>query len=202
MASVLDRVFPFVNDLALGPAVDPIRARVAAGASGRVLEIGAGTGLNFAHYPADADVTAVEPAAYMRVRAADRARGVRARVAIVDARAHALPFDAGSFDAVVMTFVLCSVRDLEGTIREVRRVLAPGGAIHLAEHVVAPDPGLARWQRRVQPVWGVVFGGCRLDRDVAAALRAGGFDTDEVLAIDLPLPALARPGAVGVARRR
>jgi SAM-dependent methyltransferase len=200
--SVLDHVFPVLNDLTLGPAVEPIRERVTAGARGRVLEIGAGTGLNFRHYAPGVEVVAIEPGAGMRARAARRARGAAASIEVADGRAHKLPFEDASFDAVVATFVLCSVRHLDATLAELRRVLRPGGALHVAEHVLSPDAALARWQRRVQPVWGVVFGGCRLDRDVAGALGRAGFEIDELEAVELPLPTIARPGTVGVARRR
>jgi ubiquinone/menaquinone biosynthesis C-methylase UbiE len=198
-----DIVFPWVNDLALGPAVDSLRARVAGEARGRVLEIGAGTGLNFRHYPRDAEVTAVEPAEAMFARAARRAQAgeVRAPIALQRGRASALDFDGASFDAVVVTFVLCSVKNLDAALREVRRVLRPGGTLHLIEHVVSPDRNVARFQRRVRPVWGVLLGGCDPTRDIAATIERAGFDTEGLRSVELPLPFVIRAGILGSAVR-
>lgn len=201
---LLDRhVFPRINDVVLGPRVDPLRRAVAARARGRVLEIGAGTGLNFALYPESVEVVAVERAPGMRERATSRARhaDVRARVTVVDGNAQALAFDAASFDTVVSTFVLCSVPKLARALGEARRVLKPGGTFALVEHVRSPEARTARWQARIRPVWQTVFGGCDPTRDVAAELARAGFDTTELERVNLPLPWLAKPGVVGVARR-
>ncbi|HLM73627.1 MAG TPA: class I SAM-dependent methyltransferase, partial [Polyangiaceae bacterium] len=148
-------VFPRINDFALGSEVDSLRAAVAGGARGRILEIGAGTGLNARHYPVGAEVVAIEPSEGMRRRAHERLKSpnIRASIDLRDGRVEALPFDAASFDAVVITFVLCSVKNIGIALGEVRRVLRPGGELRLVEHVKSPDPGVARWQRRVRPVW-------------------------------------------------
>lgn len=198
------KVFPRINDFALGPEVDPFRAEVAGGAKGRILEIGAGTGLNARHYAAGAEVVAVEPSEGMRRRARDRLRqeGVRAAIDLVDGRVEALPFDAGRFDVVVVTFVLCSVKVLESALGEIRRVLRPGGELRLVEHVKSPDPGLARWQQRVRPVWMTLLGGCDPCRDVAGELERADFDTASLKRVKLPLPKLARAGLLGSAIRR
>lgn len=196
-------VFPWVNDLALGAAVDPLRARVAGETHGRVLEIGAGTGLNFRHYPRDADVTAVEPAEAMFARAARRAKAgdVRAPIELRRGHAGALDLDSESFDAVVVTFVLCSVKDLDAALRDVRRVLRPGGALHLVEHVASPDASIARFQRGVRPVWKLMLGGCDPTRDIAAAIERAGFDTGGLRPVELPLPFVVRAGILGSAVR-
>jgi SAM-dependent methyltransferase len=197
-----DHVFPWINDLALGRAVDPIRARIAGGAAGRVLEIGAGTGLNFAHYPRGAEVVAVEPLEGAR-RFAERRGRVPPSLRLVAGKARELPFDAGSFDAVVITFTLCSIRDegVGAALAEVRRVLRPGGEVRIAEHVRSPEAGMLRLQRRLEPVWRVVFGGCSLLRDPRGELERAGFDVTDLADVALPLPGPARPGQVGVARR-
>lgn len=200
---LLDRyVFPRINDAVLGAHVEPLRREVVARARGRVLEIGAGTGLNFALYPAGVEVVAVERAPGMRARATARAGAgdVRASVRVIDGNAQELAFDAASFDTVVSTFVLCSVPKLEACLAETRRVLKPGGTFALVEHVRSREAGTARWQDRVRPVWQTVLGGCDPTRDVAAALEHAGFDTSEVARVDLPLPWLAKPGIVGGAR--
>lgn len=197
-----DIVFPWINDLSLGPRFAPIRARVAGAAEGQVLEIGAGTGLNFEHYAPTVKVTAVEPAPGMRRYAARRGR-VSESVTLIEGKARELPFDAGSFDTVVITFTLCSIRaaGVGAALAEVKRVLRAGGVVRLAEHVRDPDPSRARTQRRVDPAWGVVFGGCSLLRDPREELERAGFDVSAIEDVDLPLPWIVRAGQVGVARR-
>lgn len=202
MAPFEDIVFPWINDLALGARFAPIRASVAGAAEGRVLEIGAGTGLNFAHYPPSVEVSAIEPAAGMRRYAAKRGR-VPDRVKLMEGKARELPFDAGSFDTVVITFTLCSIRaeGVSAALAEVKRVLRPGGVVRIAEHVRSPDPRRARHQARIEPVWNVVFGGCSLLRDPRHELDEAGFDVGAIEDVELPLPAIARAGQVGYARR-
>lgn len=202
--SFLDQhVFPLVNDAILGASMDRIRAEVASGAHGSVLEIGAGTGLNARHYPADARVRGIEPSAGMRGRAADRlhAPSVRASVQIEDGRAEALPFDAGSFDCVLFTFVLCSVKDVSSVLREARRVLRPGGALRLVEHVKSPNASIAAWQSRLRPLWMTLLGGCDPTREVRLDLERSGFDVAGVRSVELPLPRLASAGILGEAIR-
>jgi len=203
MSSLSDRVLPPINDAFLGARVESLRAGLVAQARGRVLEIGAGSGLNFVHYREGVDVIAVEPSEAMRRRAEARYResAVRAHVTMLDARAKSLPIDAGSVDMVVATFVLCSVRDLAPAFAELARVLKPGGSLLVLEHCVDPDPSIARWQRRVQPVWGVLLGGCQLTRDIPAELERGGFDTGTLADCELPLPWIVRHGVMGSALR-
>jgi len=197
----LDRhVFPHINDLVLGRQVAALRSEIAGAASGRVLEIGAGTGLNFKSYKAGVEVVAIEPAEGMRGRAVERSRskGLQAAVSVLDGDAGALPFDAGSFDSVVSTFVLCSVRKLDVCLAEARRVLRPNGKLCLVEHVRSPNARTARWQDRVRPLWQTLLGGCDPTRDIGRALEAAGFDISALLRIELPLPWLAKPGISGV----
>lgn len=203
MAKLTDALNTGVHDLIMRRRFDPLREVVTRGLRGRVLEIGAGTGLNFQFYGGDTEVVALEPGRALREKAMERGRapGVKARVEVVYGRAEQLPFDAESFDAVVATFVLCSLEDVPRSLAEVRRVLRPGGSLWLAEHVRSPDPGVARWQRGVQPVWGRALGGCSLVRDTRDELLRSGFDASEVSPIELPLPWLARAGILGHARR-
>lgn len=200
--SLGDLVFPWINDVALGKAMDPLRARVASGARGRVLEVAAGSGLNFRHYDASADVIAVEPAVGMRARADERRFRARAVIEVVDGRAESLPFDAGSFDTVLITFALCSIKRLDGTLAELKRVLRTGGELRLVEHVKSEDPRVERLQRRLEPTWKWAFGGCSLLRDVRGELARVGFEVDGLAAIDLPLPLPARAGVIGAAIKR
>lgn len=197
-----DVVFPWINDAALGRRFAPIRARVAGGAEGRVLEIGAGTGLNFGHYREGVSLTAIEPAEGMRRRAEKKGR-VRESIRFIEGRAKELPFDAGSFDTVVITFTLCSIRDsaLGAALAEVRRVLRPGGDLRLAEHARNPDPWWARMQARVNPVWRVAFGGCSLLVDPRSELTRAGFDASGIEDTVLPMPGIVSAGQIGVAKR-
>ena len=164
-------------------------------ARGRVLEIGAGTGLNVAHYPPGTEVTYTEPDPHMARRL--RARGVEA----LEAGAEALPFPDGSFDTVVSTLVLCTVPDVTASLREVRRVLAPGGRLLFLEHVRAePGSQLERWQNRLHGPWHAFACGCHCNRDLLSALTAAGFTTDEVEREEWKfMPPIVRPVVVGSA---
>lgn len=201
---LLDQLlFPRINDFVLGASMDPVRAEVVGGVTGSILEIGAGTGLNARHYPAGARVFAIEPSEGMRRRAEERLRdpSIRAAIRVEDGRVEALPFDAGSFDAVVLTFVLCSVKDLRGALTEIRRVLRPGGVLRLVEHVKSPDRSTAAWQMRLRPVWMTLLGGCDPTHEIALDLERAGFDASGLRRVDLPLPRLARAGVIGAALR-
>jgi ubiquinone/menaquinone biosynthesis C-methylase UbiE len=146
-------------------------------AAGRVLELGIGMGLNLALYdPAKVEsVTGVDPAPELRAMAEAAPRDPRLPVKVEDGTAEALPFDDASFDCVVCTFTLCSVRTPAAALAEARRVLRPGGRFLYCEHGLAPDPGVARWQRRIEPVWKRIAGGCHLTRAVTTAIEAAGF---------------------------
>jgi ubiquinone/menaquinone biosynthesis C-methylase UbiE len=156
-------------------AVGGWRRRLAAHARGRVLEIGTGTGAQLRWYAPGAHVTALEPDASMRERARRRATRAAARVTVVDGRAEALPFADASFDSAVSAFALCTVGDPVAALSELRRVLVPGGALELLEHVhLHWEPGRAL-QSRAAPAWAAVAGGCRLDRDTVRFAREAGF---------------------------
>jgi SAM-dependent methyltransferase len=171
------------------------RRELLRGVRGRVLEIGAGTGLNVSHYPAGIDVTYTEPDPYM-------ARRLRARVAdVVEAGAEKLPFPDDSFDSVVSTLVLCTVPDVPASLREIRRVLRPGGRLLFLEHVRA-DPGskLERWQDRLHGPWHAFACGCNCNRDLVAELAAGSFSVEELRHESWRfMPAIVRPVVIGAA---
>ena len=168
-------------------------------ASGRTLEIGAGTGLNVDLYPDTArPLILTEPEAPMARRLRERA-GTRAEV--VDAGADGLPFGDASFDTVVATLVLCTVPDQASALREIRRVLKPGGRLLFLEHVRAEDQRVAKWQDRVVPIWRFAARGCHPNRDTAAALRAAGYSIERLDTGELPKsPPVVRPFIAGVAR--
>ncbi|MFL5796988.1 MAG: class I SAM-dependent methyltransferase [Actinomycetota bacterium] len=158
-----------------GGMADHRREQLAA-AAGSVVEIGAGTGLNFRHYPpAVTRLVATEPDPYMLRRARVAARTAPVPVEVLRAPAERLPFGDGEFDVVVSTLVLCSVRDPAVALAEILRVLKPGGAFLFLEHVRSENPTHARWQDRLERPWGWVAAGCHPNRDTVAAVERAGF---------------------------
>ena len=176
------------------------RQQTAGEATGDVLEIGGGTGANLPFYRGDARLTVVEPNPHMARRLRRRAARLGRRVEIVPGRGEKLSFPDSSFDSVVTTLVLCMVEDLYQVVREARRVLRPGGAFLFYEHVASDSPRRRRWEDRLNPAWRFLTTGCNLNRDIAGAIRAGGFSRVHVTAFDLSvgLP-LTLPNIVGVA---
>jgi ubiquinone/menaquinone biosynthesis C-methylase UbiE len=171
------------------------RSELLAGLRGRVVEVGAGTGANFAHYPASvAEVVAVEPEPYLRDRAAEAARGVATHAPqgrsfrVVAGEAAHLPLPDASVDAVVFCLVLCSVDDVGAALAEAARVLRPGGELRILEHVVAPEPGRQRNLQRAldATVWPFFGGGCHCSRDTATAVTAAGFTFTELERFSFP----------------
>ncbi len=164
------------------------RAKIVPLASGRVLELGIGGGLNLAFYdPTRVEsVTGVDPSEGLRhiAEAAPRPPGLK--VDILDGEAEKLPFAAGSFDTITCTFTLCSVRSPQAALSEARRVLKPGGRLLFSEHGLSPDADTQRWQRRIEPLWSRLAGGCHLTRPVAASIVAAGFTIESVETMYLP----------------
>ena len=170
-------------------------------AAGSVLEIGAGTGVNLAHYPpALGELVLVEPEEPMARRLEPRAAAATSPARVVRARAEAIPVPDASFDVAVTTLALCTVGDLPQTLAELRRVLKPGGRLLFLEHVRAEDPGLARWQDRLHPLWLRVGHGCNCNRATLEQIRAAGFTVEQVERTSLPKAApFLRPMIVGSA---
>jgi ubiquinone/menaquinone biosynthesis C-methylase UbiE len=179
------------------------RSKLLAGLTGRVIEVGAGNGLNFPHYPVTVtEVLAVEPEPYLRRLALAAARQAPVPIRVVDGAAEALPADDTAVDTVVASLVLCTVAELDRALAEARRVLRPGGTLRFYEHVRAEDPRLARWQDRLQRPWGWLAGGCHPNRDTVAAITAAGLQVVQLERFDLQaMPPLARPHVLGVAGR-
>jgi ubiquinone/menaquinone biosynthesis C-methylase UbiE len=184
-----------------GPMAERRRALLS-NALGVTVEVGAGTGLNAPHYPASVSkVIATEPDRYMLRRLRRAVASARVPILVERATAEALPLEDSSADSVVCTLVLCSVPDQGGALREIGRVLKPGGRLLFLEHVRAPNPRLARWQDRIERPWTWFAAGCHPNRDTESAIRQAGFVMDEVDRFDLPGPPVLRPHVMGVARR-
>jgi len=172
-----------------------MRRQLLAQARGRVLEVGAGTGLNLAHYPEGIEsLTLVEPDPHMSKQLRPKLARVPLEVEVVEAPAERLPFEDDSFDTVVVTLVLCTVPDQNAALAEIGRVLKPGGRFLFLEHVRSRDPRLARWQDRWERPWHFLGDGCHCNRDTLATLAAAGFDVSAVEHDRLPkAPPIVRP---------
>ena len=158
------------------------RDRLLAGLSGRVVEVGAGNGVNFGHYPATVEtVVAVEPEPFMRGKARHAATVAPVDVRVLDGVASRLPFDSGSFDAAVASLVLCSVPELATALSEIRRVLKKGGELRFMEHVRADQRAKARTQLMLDQsrIWPLLGGGCHCSRQTMDAIAAAGFRVTE-----------------------
>jgi ubiquinone/menaquinone biosynthesis C-methylase UbiE len=180
------------------------RRELLAGLSGRVVEVGAGNGLNFAHYPSGVtEVVAVEPEGYLRGKAEEAAAMAGVRITVVDGMADHLPLEDASADAAVASLVLCSVPDQGAALAELRRVLRPGGELRFYEHVISRHPRKAAIQRRLDEwgIWPRMVGGCHLTRDTGAAIEAAGFTLERCRRLAFPPGRLGIPHLLGVARR-
>lgn len=174
-------VLPYLLDFACG--LSPIarqRRKVIPQAAGRVLEIGIGTGLNLAFYDrAKVErLVGIDPATQMHALARKRSQRLGLPVELLRLSAEEVPVESGSFDTVICTYTLCSLSSPEQALREMRRVLRPGGKLLFAEHGLAPDKPVAKWQARLEPYWSRIAGGCHLTRDVPRLLAEAGFSAD------------------------
>jgi ubiquinone/menaquinone biosynthesis C-methylase UbiE len=181
-----------------------LRQELLRGLSGRVIEVGAGTGLNFPHYPAPVrEVVAVEPEPRLRSLAATAATAAPVPVRVVDGTAAELPGADGEFDAVVVSGVLCSVADVPAALAEFGRVLRPGGELRFWEHVRSKDPLFARYQQAADLVWPHLMGGCRVQRQTQEAI-AQAFSIEACRGFRFPAFAAfspVGPRVLGVARK-
>jgi SAM-dependent methyltransferase len=186
------------------PEVGEHRDELLAGLSGRVVEIGAGNGMNFSHYPpAVEEVVALEPEPYLRERAEEAARDAPVPVSVGDAAAYPLPLEPASVDGAVASLVLCTVPDQARALAELRRVLKPGGELRFMEHVRSDRPRKARLQERLDRsgVWPRLGGGCHCGRDTVRAIEAAGFEIERVRRFDVgPTWMHTNPHVLGVAR--
>jgi len=184
-------LLPHLLDFACG--MKPIRRQremIVPLAHGRVLEVGIGTGLNMPYYDKSrvSYIVGVDPALQMHRLASRRIARAALDVELVGVTAETIPLEDASIDTVVITYTLCSIPDPIVALREMRRVLAPGGRLLFCEHGRAPDENVRRWQDRLQPHWQKIAGGCHLDRDVPALLEESGFRCDRLQTRYLPGP--------------
>jgi ubiquinone/menaquinone biosynthesis C-methylase UbiE len=197
-----ERVLPRIIDKLCGmKAAEEFRARVCEGLAGDVVEIGFGSGLNVPFYPDTITrVAAVEPADLGWELARDRLAASRVAVERAGLDGQALPMGDDSFDAALSTWSLCTIPDPVAALREVRRVLKPGGTLHFLEHGAAPDDSVRRWQHRVEPVWKPLAGGCHLTREIPDLITAVGFRMRDVDQFYEPgAPRIAGYDTLGVA---
>jgi ubiquinone/menaquinone biosynthesis C-methylase UbiE len=172
---------PRLNAAAMAHGQGEHRARTLAGLAGRVVEVGAGDGANFAYYPeAVTEVVAIEPEEHMRARARDAARTARVPIEVHAGMADRLPVEDASFDAAVLSLVLCSVPDQAAALGEVRRVLRDGGELRFYEQVHADRPPLRMLQSAVTPIWSRLGGGCHLNRHTEHAITDAGFTIERI----------------------
>lgn len=184
-------VLPYLIDVACG--IEPVqrqRAKIVPRATGRVLEIGIGTGRNLPFYDKSKldELCGLDPAEQMHRLARKRMQASGINVRLLALSAEEIPEPAASFDTLVMTFTLCSIPDPVKAVKEMKRVLKPEGRLLFCEHGVAPDCSVQKWQHQLTPVWKRLAGGCHLDRDIPALLREGGFRIAQLETLYLPGP--------------
>ena len=181
-----DRFAPAAEEAGLAE----YRSELVGDIEGRVLEVGAGTGLNLDKYRKADEVVALEPDVHMLKRLRSAAARATVAVKVEEGVAYPLPFESESFDAVVFCLVLCTIPDPARALTEAKRVLRPGGSIRFFEHVRGSDPKMARRQDFIQPVWSLFGGGCHPNRDTLKTIQDSGFEYVESEAFDFPMGVL------------
>ena len=203
MASWYERnILPKLIDKACGqPPMTELRSRYVPRAHGKVLEIGIGSGLNLPHYTdAVTSITGVDPSAELNVMARERAARINKRVNVLGVSGESIPADDRTFDTIVCTWTLCTIPNPYRAVAEMRRVLKRGGELFFVEHGRADDPGIVKWQARIEPFWKLVAGGCHLTRRADEMLKDAGFEIVEKSTGYVPGPRIATFMIHGVAR--
>ena len=177
-----DYIFPRILEFLMSqPHMTRERQRALGDIEGEVLEIGFGTGLNLPHYPENVErLTVVDPADMLPKRVGERIAAAKMPVERVQLDAARLPFDKGRFDYVVATWTLCSIDDVNSALKEIARVLKPGGKFAFLEHGRSDDPKVARWQDRLNPVWRKIGVGCNLNRPIDQLVGGAGLEVVEL----------------------
>jgi ubiquinone/menaquinone biosynthesis C-methylase UbiE len=175
-------ILPTILDLAMRqPQLEKYRREVVAASSGRVLEVGVGSGLNFPFYGQQVEmVFGIDPSPGLLAIARRRADAAGVRAELLQGSATSIPLADNTVDTVVMTWTLCSITDPLAALREMRRVLKPSGKLLFVEHGLSPEPRVERWQHRLTPIWCHVAGGCHLDRKMDDLISSAGFDLSDL----------------------
>ncbi len=189
MGFYADKILPRVVNW--GCSTKPVmrqREKIVPQASGRVLEIGIGSGLNLAFYDPEktTEVIGLDPSGPMRKMAEKQAARTGVPVRFLALEAEEIPLEAQSVDTVLVTYSLCTIPDPARALAGMRRVCKPGGMLLFCEHGAAPDARVRRWQQRIEPLWSRLFGGCHLTRDIPALIGAAGFALGDVETMYLP----------------
>ncbi len=196
-------LLPTIIDWGCGQAImQQQRERVVPMASGCVLEIGIGSGRNLPFYVSkNVDrVIGIDPIAEMLAMARARSRDLPFELELIQLSSEQMPLDDHSVDTVLTTFTLCTIPDVEAALKQMRRVLKPGGELIFCEHGRAPDAGIQKWQDRINPLWKRCFGGCNINRNIPALLRANGFRINRIEQTYLPdTPRIAGYRFLGIA---
>lgn len=182
------KIFPYLLELAMRDRpFTRFRKQVLDGVSGHVLEIGVGTGLNLSHYPETVvRLSVLDSNPGMSGFLRRRVKRSAIPIEIHTLSAERLPFEDHTFDAVVSTWTLCSIPDVSAALRDVHRVLKPGGEFRYVEHGLAPDEHVRKWQHRLNGIQNVIADGCHLNRDIPALIRAAGFEMGSLAAAYVP----------------
>ncbi len=182
-------VLPYFLDKACGaPPILAQREKVVPHATGRVLEVGMGSGINLQYYDPDRVdfVFGLEPSEGMRNKAQKNLDASPVEVRWLDLPGEQIPLEDNEVDTIVLTFTLCTIPDFRAAVAQMRRVLKPGGKLLFSEHGEAPDESVRRWQDRLNPLWNVLAGGCNLNRPIPACLENGGFRISKLESMYLP----------------
>jgi len=184
-----NHILPHLIGLACGaPQIMKKRSQIVPAAEGRVLEVGFGAGPNLEFYDPEkvSRVFALEPSEGMRRKARNAIDAARVEVEIIDLPGEEIPLEDDSVDTVVLTYTACTIPDVDAALAQMRRVLRPGGRLLFSEHGLSPDASVATWQRRIEPVWKPIAGGCHLTRQPDALLTRAGFILERMEADYLP----------------
>lgn len=184
------------------PLLMKLRAQYVPQARGKVLEIGIGTGLNLEYYdPESVELTGLDPAAELTGHARSRAQELNLPINMLGVSGESIPCEDKTFDALVCTWTLCSIPKVEGALSEMHRVVKPGGKLYFIEHGQSPDASVARWQKRIEPLWKHIAGGCHLTRSADELIADSGFHITQTESAYLPGPRFASYMTHGIAIR-
>jgi ubiquinone/menaquinone biosynthesis C-methylase UbiE len=177
-----ERIVPYLVDMAMRQeALVPYRERVVSGATGRILEIGIGSGANLRYYGSQAEhLIGLDPSVKLLEMAAEADRRSGLSMELVKGSAETIPIDDKTIDTVITTWTLCSISDVNRALSEMRRVLKPGGSLLFVEHGLSPDNSVRRWQNRLNPIWKRVAGGCNLNRATRQLIEVAGFRIERI----------------------